>query len=48
MKEIFKTYTGTNKILVDTSSNTRNLEFNRYNYIGYMDIERNTITLNIA
>ena len=48
MKEIFKTYTGTNKILVDTSSNTKNIEFNGYKYIGYMDIERNTITLNIA
>jgi len=48
MKEIFKTYTGTNKIFADTSSNTENLEFNRYSYIGYMDIERNTITLNIA
>jgi hypothetical protein len=48
MKEIFKTYTGTNKILADTSSNTKNIEFNGYKYIGYMDIERNTITLNIA
>lgn len=48
MKEIFKTYTGTNKIFADTSSNTKNIEFNGYKYIGYMDIERNTITLNIA
>lgn len=48
MKEIFKTYTGTNKILADTSSNTKNIEFNGYKYIGYMDIERSTITLNIA
>lgn len=48
MKEIFKTYTGTNKILAETSSNTRNLEFNGYKYIGYMDIEKNTVTLNIA
>jgi hypothetical protein len=48
MKEIFKTYTGTNKILVDTSSNIKNIEFNGYKYIGYMDIQKNTITLDIA
>jgi hypothetical protein len=48
VKDIYKNYTGTDKILADTSSNTKNIEFNGYKYIGYMDIERNTITLNIA
>lgn len=38
LKEIYKTYTGTNKVVVDTSENN-SLTFNRYHYIGYMDIE---------
>jgi hypothetical protein len=48
VKDIYKTYTGTNKILADTSSNTHNLKFNGYKYIGYMDIEKNTVILDIV
>jgi len=48
IKEIYRAYTGTNKISVDTSSNTRNLEFNGYKYIGYMDIEKNVVNIDIA
>jgi hypothetical protein len=47
MKEIYKTYTGTNKISVDTSSNSLNLQLKNYEYIGYMDIERSIINIDI-
>jgi hypothetical protein len=38
LKDIYKTYTGTNKLVLDTSGN-KPISFNRYEYIGYMDIE---------
>jgi hypothetical protein len=38
LKEIYKTYTGTNKVVSDTSGNSP-LSFSKYHYIGYMDIE---------
>jgi hypothetical protein len=47
MKEIYQTYTGTNKISVDTSSNDRSFQFKNYQYIGYMDIEKNIINIDI-
>jgi len=48
IKEIYAAYTGTNKISVDTSSNAKNIEFNGYKYIGYMDIEKNVVNIDIA
>jgi hypothetical protein len=47
MKEIYQTYTGTNKISIDTSSNSRSFQFKNYQYIGYMDIEKNIINIDI-
>lgn len=38
LKEIYKTYTGTNKVVVDTSENNP-LSFSNYHYIGYMEVE---------
>ena len=50
LKNIYQIYTGTNKILVDTyqPATGKKLMFNSYEYIGYMDIERNTVTLDIT
>ncbi len=38
LKEIYKTYTGTNKIVLDTSTN-RSLMLSGYQYTGYLEIE---------
>ena len=40
-------YSGVSGFYSNTNT-TKNIEFNGYKYIGYMDIERNTIILNIA
>jgi len=50
LKNIYQIYTGTNKILIDTSedSSPKKLMFNGYEYVGYMDIEKNTIVLDIV
>jgi hypothetical protein len=48
MKEIYATYTGTNKISADTSSNPNSLQLNKYKYIGYMDIQKTVANIDIA
>jgi len=50
LKDIYEIYTGTNKIIADTyqAIGGKKLMFNGYEYIGYMDIQRNTIVLDIA
>lgn len=47
LKEIYKTYTGTNKLVSDTSENNP-LSFSNYHYIGYMDIETVTKILPVS
>jgi hypothetical protein len=50
LKEIYRIYTGTNKIIADSYQEVdgKKLMFNGYEYIGYMDIEKNTIVLDIT
>ena len=46
LKEIYKTYTGTNKIISDTSDNM-SLKLSGYNYTGYLEIESVTKILDV-
>lgn len=50
LKNIYQIYTGTNKIVIDTYQpiTGKKLMFDSYEYIGYMDIEKNIITLDIV
>ena len=48
VKDIYKTYTGTNKVLADTSTSSHSMKLNGYTYTGYMDIVKTTNILDIA